>query len=114
MVMWKSAKKSIGGSAQARRKWSREASRRRPGRMPLGVKDEWEWLRVGVAPEPFLVLVALGAVGLYALFAAAGLRSITRGKMAAWWLVGLVPMAVLTVIAILMLIFAPWLSGKIT
>jgi hypothetical protein len=68
----------------------------RSGKVPLGVKDEWEWLRVGVAPEPFLILIALGALGLYALFAAAGLRSLSRGKTAAWWLAGLVPMAVLT------------------
>jgi hypothetical protein len=72
----------------------------RSGRMPLGVKDEWEWLRVSIAPEPFLVGIALVALGLYAFFAAAGLRSLSRGKSAAWWLVGLVPMAVITQAAV--------------
>lgn len=69
----------------------------RSGRMPLGVKGEWEWLRVAVRPEPILLLIAVMAVGVYAAYAAIAMRRIARDKRgrAGWWLAGLVPMAVL-------------------
>jgi hypothetical protein len=64
--------------------------------IPLGVKGDWEWLRVNQPADPLLVTLALVMVGVYAGYAALASRSLTRkaGK-AAWWLAGLVPLTVL-------------------
>jgi hypothetical protein len=63
---------------------------------PLGVTGEWEWLRVSQPAEPLLVMLALAMVGIYATYAALGARSLARGRKATGWLIGLVPLAVLT------------------
>jgi len=63
--------------------------------MPLGVRGEWEWLRITTAPSLGFVVIAVGSVTLYALYVAAALSRIQQGKSARSWLVGLVPMAVL-------------------
>ena len=44
---------------------------------PLGVRGEWEWLRLASGPAPSDVLLAGVAVLLYAGFAALGLRALT-------------------------------------
>jgi methylthioxylose transferase len=64
--------------------------------IPLGVKGDWEWLRVNQPADPLLVSLALVMVGVYAGYAALAMRSLTqkRGK-AGWWLAGLVPLAIL-------------------
>ena len=45
--------------------------------LPLGVRGEWEWLRLAIGPAPSDVLLAGLAVLLYAGFAALGLRALT-------------------------------------
>jgi hypothetical protein len=64
--------------------------------IPLGVKGDWEWLRVNQPADPLLVSLALVMICVYAGYAALAMRSLTqkRGK-AGWWLAGLVPLAVL-------------------
>jgi len=44
---------------------------------PLGVRGEWEWLRLATGPAPSDVVLAAVAVLLYAGFAALGLRALT-------------------------------------
>jgi methylthioxylose transferase len=61
--------------------------------MPLGIKGEWEWLRVTIAP-PFDGLMEAGlAVAAYCVFAALGLRAVRRGMPSRFreggWLAGL-------------------------
>jgi methylthioxylose transferase len=64
--------------------------------IPLGVKGDWEWLRVSQPADPLLVALALVMVGVYAGYAALASRSLAqKGGKAAGWLVGLVPLAVL-------------------
>ena len=45
---------------------------------PLGVPGEWEWLRVKGWPTLLGFLVSFAAVGIYACFAALGLRDLSR------------------------------------
>ena len=42
----------------------------RSGTMPLGVRGEWEWLRVPNAPEAIRILVASAGLAIYATLAA--------------------------------------------
>src|SRR5689334_23211324 len=61
--------------------------------MPLGIKGEWEWLRVTVPPPLDGLLEAGLAVAAYCLFVALGLRSLRRGSTSRLregrWLAGL-------------------------
>src|SRR5690242_11811919 len=56
----------------------------RPGSFPLGVRGEWEWLRLSRRPAALDLVIAALAVLAYALIAAIGLRSLqaraTRGR----------------------------------
>lgn len=66
--------------------------------MPLGIRGEWEWLRVAV-PPPLEGLVEAGlAVAAYAVFIALGLHAIGRGagswSREARWVAGLFASAV--------------------
>src|SRR4051812_4898152 len=45
----------------------------RTGAMPLGVKGEWEWLRLPVGPSAIDVMLAVAGVGVYASLAGAGM-----------------------------------------
>lgn len=74
----------------------------RSGTIPLGVRGEWEWLRITARPEPILLLLATVAVAAYAAYAAAAMRALSRAKepRARWWLAGLVPLAVLVQAAV--------------
>ena len=68
--------------------------------MPLGVRGEWEWLRIGTRPDVLSVTLAALSVFAYALYAWAGLRRIAAGGRAGAWLVGLFPAAVLVQVGI--------------
>ena len=71
------------------------------GRMPTGVRGEWEWPRVPFAPSPWDVGLALLAVLAYSAFAGLGLRAMgddrggSRRIARAGWLAVLVPAAML-------------------
>jgi hypothetical protein len=72
---------------------------------PLGVPGQWEWLRIKIWPTPLGLLLSLSAVGLYAAFAALGLRDIQRRKEPSRlreiaWLIGLLVAAVLAQIGV--------------
>ena len=58
----------------------------RSGAMPLGVRGEWEWLRVPSGPAWSDVVLAFAGVTAYALFVALGLRwlqaRVSRGREA--------------------------------
>jgi hypothetical protein len=47
-------------------------------RVPLGVRGEWEWSRLSIAPAPIDLFIALAGVALYAGFAGLGWRSLKR------------------------------------
>ncbi len=72
----------------------------RAGRMPLGVRPEWEWLRIKANSDALSILLALIAILLYGLYAASGLASLRRGKRSATWLVGLIPMSLMVQVCI--------------
>jgi methylthioxylose transferase len=77
----------------------------RTGRMPLGIRGEWQWNRlaedVGLLWESFAFAVA--GVTIYAAFVALGLRSL-RGPASAWgevrWLIALYGASLLVQVAI--------------
>ena len=52
----------------------------RSGAMPLGVRGEWEWLRLPIliGPEPISLALATVGVAGYALFAGLGIRALGR------------------------------------
>jgi hypothetical protein len=66
--------------------------------MPLGIKGEWEWLRVTIAPPLDGLLEAGLAVAAYSAFVALGLRALGRGAPSrlreGGWLAGLAAAAV--------------------
>jgi hypothetical protein len=66
--------------------------------MPLGIKGEWEWLRISIAPPLEGVLEAGLAVAAYCTFAAFGLRALGRVDTSrlreGGWLAGLFAAAV--------------------
>src|SRR4051812_24693695 len=61
--------------------------------MPLGIKGEWEWLRVKTAPSPDGILGAGLAVAAYCGFVALGFRAMGRRMPSRYregcWLAGL-------------------------
>ena len=50
------------------------------GVMPLGVRGQWEWLRLPVAPLWVDVLLAVGVVGGYAGFVGIGMRRLAQNR----------------------------------
>src|SRR5207249_2927151 len=68
------------------------------GRMPLGVRGEWEWPRLPVSPTTLDLLTALAGVAAYAGFVWLGGRALARERVARWregsWVAGLVGAAV--------------------
>jgi hypothetical protein len=72
--------------------------------MPLGVKGEWEWLRISIAPPLEGLLEAGLAVAGYGAFAALGLRALGRGfpsrLLEGGWLAGLFAAAVMVQVLI--------------
>jgi hypothetical protein len=50
----------------------------RSGSVPLGVRGEWEWLRLSVAARPIDLALAGLAVAAYAGFAGLGMRALSR------------------------------------
>jgi hypothetical protein len=66
--------------------------------IPLGVRGEWEWLRISALPSPEGLLMAILAVVLYCGFAGLGLRAMGAKAVSrlreACWLAGLLAAAV--------------------
>ncbi len=66
--------------------------------IPLGVRGEWEWLRISALPSPEGLLMAVLAVVLYCGFAGIGLRAMGAKAVSrlreACWLAGLLAAAV--------------------
>ena len=64
----------------------------RSGAMPLGVRGEWEWQRLRVAPEVMALGLAGAGVLLFSGFVALGFRSLSRDnspRREGVWLAGL-------------------------
>src|SRR5690349_13350118 len=68
------------------------------GRIPLGVRGEWEWPRLPVAPTALDLITGLAGVAGFAGFAWRGGRALGRAKVSrgreAAWVAGLVGAAV--------------------
>jgi hypothetical protein len=54
----------------------------RSGAMPLGVRGEWEWLRVPIGPGSADLVLAIAALIVYAVLAALGMRSLQKKETA--------------------------------
>ena len=77
----------------------------RSGRIPTGIRGEWEWLRLGEGIHLFWASAALGAAGVLAFALAAGLgyRALSRPVTVAretLWLAGLLVSAIAVQVAI--------------
>src|SRR5690242_7938005 len=72
--------------------------------VPLGVRGEWEWNRLTLAPLAIDVALVVAAVAAYALFVVVGWRSLGRkadGLRQTGWL------AALFVLAVALQVFLP-------
>jgi hypothetical protein len=70
------------------------------GRLPLGVKGEWEWMRIRQPLDILYPATALFMVLIYATYALVALKKLASKPKALGLVLGLVPMAILTQIAI--------------
>jgi hypothetical protein len=64
----------------------------RSGSIPLGIRGEWEWQRLKVAPEPLSLILSLIGILLFSGFVAAGFHALSRSKRRGsevLWLAGL-------------------------
>lgn len=68
-----------------------------PGRWPLGVPGEWEWLRVPFGPTPLDLALAAAGLAAYAAAVALGARLLARGASPAREAVAVAVLAVAAV-----------------
>ncbi len=71
--------------------------------VPLGVPGEWEWMRVGLAPNGAALVLSGAAVAAYSAFVALGMRMLAKPRsrwVEAAWVAGLLIAAMAIQVAV--------------
>ncbi len=69
------------------------------GKVPLGVKGEWEWIRISAPADRLYQLLAMAVFAAFAGFAVLGYKRLQAGKHPAIWLALIGPLALVVSIA---------------